>query len=91
MAVLACGIGILHSTTTEAKTSSLRCQQVIEKHVVKGWRNVKGLYIKSPSSMAIPLWLADELWAEAENVDKGRRRWELWKYQQSRLKRKRNP
>ena len=65
-------------------------RQVIEKHVVKGWRNIKGLYIKSPSSMAIPLWLADELWAEAENVDEGNEEGILEAPTQS-LKRKRNP
>ena len=43
--------------------------KIIEKHVVKGWRNVKGVYIKSPSSMAIPIWLADELWADTDNVE----------------------
>ncbi len=63
--------------------------QVIEKHVVKGWRNVKGLYIKSPTSMAIPVWLADELWAEAENVDEGQEVGALEAPLES-LKRKRN-
>ena len=64
-------------------------KQVIEKHVVKGWRNVKGLYIKSPTSMAIPVWLADELWAEAENVDEAIEN-EVLEAPTESLKRKRN-
>lgn len=64
-------------------------KQVIEKHVVKAWRNVKGLYIKSPTSMAIPLWLADELWAEAGNVDEDKENGVLEAPKES-LKRKRN-
>jgi ribosome biogenesis protein UTP30 len=45
--------------------------QVIEKGVARGWRNVKGIYVKSPSSMAIPLWLAEEIWAEDAKVEDG--------------------
>lgn len=43
-------------------------QGVIEKHVVKGWRNVKSIHIKSPTSVAIPIWLADDMWVEDEKV-----------------------
>jgi ribosome biogenesis protein UTP30 len=41
---------------------------IIEKHVVKGWRNVKSIHIKSPNSAAIPIWLADDMWVEDERV-----------------------
>ncbi|RMZ76299.1 hypothetical protein DV737_g4901, partial [Chaetothyriales sp. CBS 132003] len=41
---------------------------VIEKHVVKGWRNVKAIHIKTPTSMAVPIWLADELWTDTSKV-----------------------
>jgi ribosome biogenesis protein UTP30 len=44
---------------------------IIEKHVVKGWRNVKSVHIKSPNSAAIPIWLTDEMWAEDEGVTDG--------------------
>lgn len=43
--------------------------KLIEKHVVKGWRNVKSIHIKSPTSMAIPIWNSDELWAGTDDVD----------------------
>lgn len=42
--------------------------KLIEKHVVKGWRNVRSVNVKSPTSFAVPIWLSDDLWAEAENV-----------------------
>jgi len=41
---------------------------LIEKHVVKGWRNVKAIHVKSPTSTAIPIWQADDLWVGNENV-----------------------
>ena len=41
---------------------------IIEKHVVKGWRNVKSIHIKAPNSAAMPIWLADDMWAEDESV-----------------------
>ncbi len=43
-------------------------QKVIEKHVVKGWRNVKAIHVKSPKSAAIPIWLADDIWVDNERV-----------------------
>ncbi|KAK5166000.1 hypothetical protein LTR04_000840 [Oleoguttula sp. CCFEE 6159] len=39
-----------------------------EKFVSKGWRNVRGIHIKGPNSMALPIWLADELWVEEKDV-----------------------
>jgi ribosome biogenesis protein UTP30 len=44
---------------------------IIERHVVKGWRNVKSIHIKSPNSAALPIWLADDMWAEDEAVADG--------------------
>ena len=37
-------------------------ESLIEKHVSQGWRGVRGIHIKSPTSAALPIWLADELW-----------------------------
>lgn len=37
---------------------------IIEKHVVSGWKNVKSIHIKSPTSIALPIWLAEDLWVE---------------------------
>lgn len=41
---------------------------VIERHVVKGWRNVRGIHIKGHSTFAIPLWLAEDLWTDVKDV-----------------------
>lgn len=37
---------------------------IIDKHVVSGWRNVKSIHIKSPTSIALPIWLAEDLFIE---------------------------
>ncbi|KIW93631.1 uncharacterized protein Z519_06236 [Cladophialophora bantiana CBS 173.52] len=42
--------------------------KLIEKHVVKGWRNVRGIHIKGQSSFAVPIWLADDLWTGHEDI-----------------------
>ncbi|KAJ5318953.1 Ribosomal protein L1 [Penicillium brevicompactum] len=39
-----------------------------DKFVAKGWRNIKALHIKGANTMALPIWLADELWVEDANV-----------------------
>lgn len=41
---------------------------LIEKHVPKQWRGVRGLHIKGPESAALPIWLADELWTDETDV-----------------------
>lgn len=39
-----------------------------EKFVTKGWRNIKALHVKGANTMAMPIWLADELWVEDADV-----------------------
>ncbi|RAH77400.1 ribosomal protein L1 [Aspergillus japonicus CBS 114.51] len=39
-----------------------------EKYVTKGWRNLKAIHIKGANTMAMPIWLASELWLEDEDV-----------------------
>lgn len=41
---------------------------VVEKHIPNGWRNIKGLYIKGPKTVALPIWVADELWEKEGDV-----------------------
>ncbi|KAH8659190.1 ribosomal protein L1p/L10e family-domain-containing protein [Tricladium varicosporioides] len=41
---------------------------LIDKHVPQKWRNVKGLHIKGEHSAALPIWLADELWVDENDV-----------------------
>ncbi|KAL4742610.1 electron transfer flavoprotein alpha-subunit [Aspergillus similis] len=39
-----------------------------DKFVTKGWRNIKALHIKGANTMALPIWLASELWVEETDV-----------------------
>ena len=39
-----------------------------EKFVTKGWRNLKAIHLKGPNTMAIPIWMADELWVEEKDI-----------------------
>ncbi|KAE8150206.1 electron transfer flavo protein alpha-subunit [Aspergillus avenaceus] len=39
-----------------------------DKYITKGWRNIKALHIKGASTMAMPIWLASELWVEEGDV-----------------------
>jgi ribosome biogenesis protein UTP30 len=39
-----------------------------EKFVAKGWRNIKAIHIKGPNTMALPIWLASELWVDEADV-----------------------
>lgn len=39
-----------------------------EQFVPKGWRNIKAVHIKGPNTMALPIWLADELWLDEAEV-----------------------
>lgn len=41
---------------------------MIEKFVTNKWRNVRAVHIKGPNTMALPIWLASELWVEEEDV-----------------------
>lgn len=43
-------------------------EALIEKSVPQKWRGVKSLHIKGPNTMALPIWLADELWADEGDV-----------------------
>lgn len=39
-----------------------------DKFITKGWRNIKAIHIKGPNTMAMPIWLASELWVEEDDV-----------------------
>jgi ribosome biogenesis protein UTP30 len=39
-----------------------------EKFVPRGWRNIRGIHIKGPTTVALPIWLADELWTDEAQV-----------------------
>ncbi|KAF7714160.1 Uncharacterized protein PECH_009022 [Penicillium ucsense] len=39
-----------------------------EKFINKGWRNIKAIHVKGANTMALPIWLANELWVEDGDV-----------------------
>jgi ribosome biogenesis protein UTP30 len=39
-----------------------------EKFINKGWRNIKAVHVKGANTMALPIWLANELWVEDADV-----------------------
>ncbi|KAF2837208.1 ribosomal protein L1 [Patellaria atrata CBS 101060] len=41
---------------------------LVRKFISKGWRNLRSLHIKGPDTMALPVWLAEELWVEEDQV-----------------------
>ena len=41
---------------------------MVGKFVTKGWRNVRSIHIKGPNTLALPIWLAEELWVEETDV-----------------------
>ena len=43
--------------------------QVLNRRFVpKKWRGVRGIHVKGPETAALPIWLADELWADEGDV-----------------------
>ncbi|CAK7214613.1 proteasome-interacting protein cic1 [Sporothrix bragantina] len=39
-------------------------REVVGKYVPQKWSSVKSIFIKGPSTMAVPIWQTDELWLE---------------------------
>ena len=58
------------SMTAEQLDSNISVvvEKLAEKFIPKGWRGIRGLYIKGPNTMALPIWLADELWTDEGDV-----------------------
>lgn len=67
------------STTTAVKVgiASMTAQQIqqnveavvaglVEKYVPQKWRNVRAIHIKGATTIALPIWLTDELWTDAK-------------------------
>lgn len=41
---------------------------MVDKFVTKKWRNLRAIHIKGPNTMALPVWLAEELWVDQADV-----------------------
>ncbi|PSK37315.1 hypothetical protein B9Z65_2057 [Elsinoe australis] len=39
-----------------------------ETYIPQGWKNVKSLHIKGPKTTSLPIWLADEMWVDEQDV-----------------------
>lgn len=62
---------------------------LIDRYVTRGWRNVKGIHIKSPNSAALPIWLANDLWVADDDVLKDGEEVELRKKKEAEVAAKR--
>jgi len=69
------------STTTAVRvgTSGMKSEHVcanveavveglVGRYVPGGWRGVRSLHVKGPETVALPLWVAEELWEGEEEV-----------------------
>ena len=43
-------------------------EAMTEKYVPQKWRNVRAVHIKGPNTAALPIWLAQELWEDEQDV-----------------------
>jgi len=41
---------------------------LVEKFVPQKWRGVRAIHVKGPNTMALPVWLASELWVDEGDV-----------------------
>ena len=51
-----------------AENVSVVVNGMVEKHITHGWRNVKAIHLKGPNTMALPIWLAEELWVDEGDI-----------------------
>jgi ribosome biogenesis protein UTP30 len=56
--------------TAEKITENIEtvANELIAKFVPQKWKNVRAIHIKGPETAALPIWLADELWTDENDV-----------------------
>ncbi|KAL9041995.1 MAG: hypothetical protein Q9180_000906 [Flavoplaca navasiana] len=68
-----------NNTSVRVGYSSFTAQQIADnveavvaglagKYIPQGWRNIRAIHVKGPNTMALPIWLADELWVDEADV-----------------------
>ena len=68
-----------NNTSVRVGYSSFTAQQIADnveavvaglagKYIPQGWRNIRAVHVKGPNTMALPIWLADELWVDEADV-----------------------
>ena len=58
----------LHSPEQLSSNIEAVVADMVSKYVPRQWRGVKAIHIKGPNTMALPIWLADELWEDDNKV-----------------------
>ncbi|MCJ1466485.1 hypothetical protein MMC07_005104 [Pseudocyphellaria aurata] len=60
----------LASLTPEqvAENVEVVVSEMVDRFITNKWRNVRAIHIKGPNTMALPVWLADELWVDEADV-----------------------
>lgn len=60
----------LASFTPEQVTANVEAvvNGMVARFVSHGWPNVRSVHIKGPNTLALPIWLADTLWVEENDV-----------------------
>jgi len=62
-------IGTLSMTSQQlTENTAAVVAAIIPKHIEQGWRNIRSLHLKGPATKALPIWLADEIWADQAQV-----------------------
>ena len=62
-------VGYSNFTPKEiADNIATAASKMIDKIIPQGWKNLRSLHVKGPNSSALPLWQADQLWVEDEDV-----------------------
>ncbi|KAF2034290.1 ribosomal protein L1 [Setomelanomma holmii] len=62
-------VGTLSMTPKQlTENTSAVVAAIIPRHIEQGWRNVRSLHLKGPATKALPIWLAEELWADETQV-----------------------
>ena len=58
----------LASHTPEQLTANIEVVIASLTGQLVGWKNVRAVHVKGPNTMALPIWLAEELWVDEEMV-----------------------
>ena len=68
-ATTAVRVGLASLTADQlAENVATVTEAMAEKFIPKKWKGVKAVHIKGPNSMALPIWLAEEMWEEEDEV-----------------------
>lgn len=62
-------VGVATNTPEELQANvEAVVEGLVEKFVPQKWDNVRAVHIKGPETIALPIWLTEELWASEQDV-----------------------